>query len=203
MAKLTIDGKEFEFEGKPMILQVALENDVEIPHYCYHPGLSIVASCRICLAEVAQPNPRNDNKVEFIPKLMPTCQTMAMDGMEVHTQSPKSIANQKAVMEYLRPQVAMVPAWHNPHQSDLHRALLLRTARLLKEDLSSADEALRPLGSRMSSTIRTTSSGGGLVNFDTVIATAKFNSIPIVPIPSGLMPRNHDSAPAVGLMNLK
>ena len=101
MAKLTIDGKEFEFEGKPMILQVALENDVEIPHYCYHPGLSIVASCRICLAEVAQPNPRNDNKVEFIPKLMPTCQTMAMDGMEVHTQSPKSIANQKAVMEYL------------------------------------------------------------------------------------------------------
>ena len=101
MAKLTIDGKEFEFEGKPMILQVALENDVEIPHYCYHPGLSIVASCRICLAEVAQPNPRNNNKVELIPKLMPTCQTMAMDGMEVHTQSPKSIANQKAVMEYL------------------------------------------------------------------------------------------------------
>lgn len=101
MAKLTIDGKELEFEGKPMILQVALENDVEIPHYCYHPGLSIVASCRICLAEVAQPNPRKDNKVELIPKLMPTCQTMAIDGMEIHTQSPKAIANQKAVMEYL------------------------------------------------------------------------------------------------------
>ncbi len=101
MAKITIDGRELAFEGKPMILQVALENDVEIPHYCYHPGLSIVASCRICLAEVAQPNPRNDGKVELIPKLLPTCQTMAVDGMQVYTKSPKAAANQKAVMEYL------------------------------------------------------------------------------------------------------
>jgi len=101
MAKITIDGREIEFEGKPMILQLALEHGLAIPHYCYHPGLSIVASCRICLAEVGQPNPRNDNKVELIPKLLPTCQTVAADGMVVHTQSPKSIANQKAVMEYL------------------------------------------------------------------------------------------------------
>lgn len=101
MPTLTIDGKPCEFDGKKTILQVALENDVPIPHYCYHPGLSIVASCRICLAEVAQPNPRNDNKLELIPKLMPTCQTMAADHMEVYVNSPKSIANQKAVMEYL------------------------------------------------------------------------------------------------------
>ncbi len=101
MPKITIDGREVEFEGKPMILQVALEHGLAIPHYCYHPGLSIVASCRICLAEVAQPNPRNDNKLELLPKLVPTCQTAAADGMVVHTKSPKSIANQKAVMEYL------------------------------------------------------------------------------------------------------
>ncbi|MCC7205164.1 MAG: hypothetical protein IT441_08800, partial [Phycisphaeraceae bacterium] len=42
-----------------------------------------------------------DNKLELIPKLMPTCQTPAADGMVVYTKSPKSIANQKAVMEYL------------------------------------------------------------------------------------------------------
>lgn len=101
MPTIKIDGKTCEFDGKKTILQVALENDIPIPHYCYHPGLSIVASCRICLAEVAQPNPRNDNKVELIPKLMPTCQTMAGDAMEVYVNSPKSIANQKAVMEYL------------------------------------------------------------------------------------------------------
>jgi len=101
MAKITIDGKECHFEGKKMIIQVANENGVEIPQYCYHPGMSIVASCRICLAEVASPNPRNDNKLELIPKLVPTCQTPAADGMVVTTNSPKSIANQKAVMEYL------------------------------------------------------------------------------------------------------
>ncbi len=101
MPTITIDGKECEFEGKKMILQVALENGYEIPHYCYHPGLSIVASCRICLAEVEAPNPRDEGKLALIPKLVPTCQTPAADGMIVHTQSPKSIANQKAVMEYL------------------------------------------------------------------------------------------------------
>jgi NADH-quinone oxidoreductase subunit G len=88
-------------EHSALILQVALDNGIEIPHYCYHPGLSVVASCRICLAEVAQPNPRNDNKLELVPKLVPTCQTPAADGMEVTLSSPKSVANQKAVMEYL------------------------------------------------------------------------------------------------------
>ena len=102
MPTLTIDGRPCHWEGKKSILQVALDNHVEIPHYCYHPGMSVVASCRICLAEVGSPNPRNDNKVELIPKLVPTCQTPAADGMEVHLKdSPKTIANQKAVMEYL------------------------------------------------------------------------------------------------------
>lgn len=111
MPKLTIDGKEVQFEPAPkgerpkMVLQAALDAGLELPCYCYHPGLSIVASCRICLAEIAQPNPKNKNKPELIPfgapKLHPTCQTPAADGMVVYTSSPKSIANQKAVMEYL------------------------------------------------------------------------------------------------------
>jgi len=101
MPQITIDGKPCAYEGKKTILQVALDNGVEIPHYCYHPGMSVVASCRICLAEVAQPNPRNDNKVELIPKLMPTCQTPAVDGSQVHMTSPKALANQKTVMELL------------------------------------------------------------------------------------------------------
>ncbi len=101
MPQITINGRELEFEKGQMILQVALDNDIEIPHYCYHPSLSIVANCRICLAEVWAPNPRNDNKLEPIPKLLPTCQTPAGEGQIVYTDSPKSIANQKAVMEYL------------------------------------------------------------------------------------------------------
>ncbi len=100
MGKITINGKSCEFEGAPSILQVALANDIEIPHYCYHEGLSVVASCRICLAEVWAPNPRS-GKIEAIPRLMPTCQTPCGDGQIVRTDSPKSVANQKAVMEYL------------------------------------------------------------------------------------------------------
>ncbi len=101
MPTATINGRPCEFEGRPTILQVALDNDIAIPHYCYHPGLSVVASCRICLAEVAAPDPRQDNKVSMMPKLMPACQTIISEGMEVDTNSPKSVANQKAVMEYL------------------------------------------------------------------------------------------------------
>ncbi|MCH7544997.1 MAG: (2Fe-2S)-binding protein [Planctomycetes bacterium] len=101
MPTITINGREIEFEKGKVILQVALDNGIEIPHYCYHDGLSIVANCRICLAEVWAPNPRNDDKLEPIPKLLPTCQTPAGDGQVVYTNSPKSILNQKAVMEYL------------------------------------------------------------------------------------------------------
>ena len=101
MPTITIDGRPCDYEGNKNILQVALDSGIEIPHYCYHEGLSVAASCRICLAEVSAPNPRNDNKPELIPKLVPTCQTPAADGMEVFTQSPKAVANQKAVMEYL------------------------------------------------------------------------------------------------------
>ena len=61
-----------------------------MPQYCYHPGLSIPASCRICLVEV-----------EGIPKLVPSCQTPMRDGMVVYSKSSKAIANQKQVMEYL------------------------------------------------------------------------------------------------------
>jgi len=101
MPTITINGEICEFQKGQMILQVALENGIEIPHYCYHPSLSIVASCRICLVEVWAPNPRNDNKLEPIPKLLPACQTPAGDGQKVFSDSPKAIANQKAVMEYL------------------------------------------------------------------------------------------------------
>ncbi|MHC4413878.1 MAG: NADH-quinone oxidoreductase subunit G [Planctomycetota bacterium] len=101
MPTITINGQVCPFEPGQLILQIALENNIAIPHYCYHPGLSVVANCRICLAEVWAPNPRHDNRLEPIPKLLPACQTPAGDGQVVHTDSPKAIANQRAVMEYL------------------------------------------------------------------------------------------------------
>lgn len=103
MPSITINGSECTFEPGQTILQVANSNDIEIPYYCYHDALSIPAQCRICLAEIWAPNPRNDGKLEpFMGgKLLPTCSTPASDGMVVRSDSPKAVANQKAVMEFL------------------------------------------------------------------------------------------------------
>src|SRR6266513_197922 len=90
MPKITVDGKLVECKEKQMVLQACLDAGCALPHYCYHPGLSIPASCRICLVEV-----------EGLPKLVPSCQTPIRDGMVVYTQSTKAVANQKQVMEYL------------------------------------------------------------------------------------------------------
>jgi NADH-quinone oxidoreductase subunit G len=90
MPKITVDGKTIDCKDRQMILQACQDHGVELPSYCYHPGLSIPASCRICLVEV-----------EGIPKLVPSCQTQIRDGMVVHSLSTKAIANQKQVMEYL------------------------------------------------------------------------------------------------------
>jgi NADH-quinone oxidoreductase subunit G len=90
MPRITVDGKVIEAKDRQMVLQACLDAGMELPHYCYHPGLSIPASCRICLVEV-----------EGIPKLVPSCQTPIRDGMVVHSRSPKAVANQKQVMEYL------------------------------------------------------------------------------------------------------
>ncbi|HET6252348.1 MAG TPA: 2Fe-2S iron-sulfur cluster-binding protein [Tepidisphaeraceae bacterium] len=90
MPKITVDGKTIDAKDKQMILQACNDSGIPVPQYCYHPGMSIPASCRICLVEV-----------EGVPKLVPSCQTPIRDGMVVHTKSTKAIANQKQVMEYL------------------------------------------------------------------------------------------------------
>ena len=100
MPQITINGKPMEFQKGQTILQVALANEEEIPHYCYHDALSIPANCRICLAEIWQPNPKT-GKLESTGRLSPTCHTHAAEGMVVYTDSDKAKANQKAVMEYL------------------------------------------------------------------------------------------------------
>lgn len=102
MPTITINGKKCEFTPGQTILQVANANGVNIPQYCYHDGLSIVASCRICLGEIWSPDAKSGQlTAQMGGKLQPTCQTPATDGAVVYTDSPKSVANQKAVMEYL------------------------------------------------------------------------------------------------------
>lgn len=88
--KITIDGKEVVTTKGKTVIQAAAEAGVAIPHYCYHPKLSIAGNCRMCLVEI-----------EKMPKLQIACNTPVADGMGVLTQSPKVLAARKAVLEFL------------------------------------------------------------------------------------------------------
>lgn len=99
MPRITVDGKPIDCRDHIPVLQAALEAGWDVPHYCYHPGLSVVASCRLCLMEMKMPDPKTKELV-WSNKLMPSCQTPAKDGMEVRFDSPLVRASQKHVMEY-------------------------------------------------------------------------------------------------------
>lgn len=99
MAKIIIDGKTVECRDNVPVLQAALEAGWDVPHYCYHPGLAVVASCRLCLMEMKMPNPKT-KEMDWVPKLFPSCQTPVKDGMEVRFASDKVKENQQECMEY-------------------------------------------------------------------------------------------------------
>ncbi|QDT52918.1 NADH-quinone oxidoreductase chain 3 [Caulifigura coniformis] len=80
-------------------IEAAQRAGFEIPHYCYHPSLSVVASCRMCLVEVGDKKP--DGTVAMQPKLVPGCQTPVKDGTVVISNSKKVADAQKATLEYL------------------------------------------------------------------------------------------------------
>ncbi len=89
MPKVIIDGEEIEVGAGTTILQAALKRGREIPHYCYHDGLSISGNCRMCLVEV-----------EKAPKLVIGCYTPVAEGMVVHTASEKVKQARSAMMEF-------------------------------------------------------------------------------------------------------
>ncbi|HVF18159.1 MAG TPA: NADH-quinone oxidoreductase subunit NuoG, partial [Steroidobacteraceae bacterium] len=76
--------------GRGEVIQVTDAHDVYVPRFCYHEKLAVAANCRMCLVEV-----------EKAPKPLPACATPVAEGMKVFTKSPKAIAAQRAVMEFL------------------------------------------------------------------------------------------------------
>ena len=89
MPTLKIDGVEITVPANTTILEAAKTVAIEIPHYCYHPGLSVVGQCRMCQVEV-----------EKMPKLAIACNTPVADGMVVATRSAKVEKAQRAVLEF-------------------------------------------------------------------------------------------------------
>ncbi|MGE3779185.1 MAG: 2Fe-2S iron-sulfur cluster-binding protein, partial [Pirellulaceae bacterium] len=81
-------------------IQAAARAGVKIPHYCWHAGLTVVASCRMCLVECGRKDPQT-GQVQMQPKLVPACQTPATDGTVFITDSEKVRAARAMVEEDL------------------------------------------------------------------------------------------------------
>jgi len=109
--KLTIDGKPVAAPKGMNLIEAAKLVGVEVPHYCYHPKLTIAGNCRMCMVDVGMPKMGADKKPEmgpdgkpiilFAPKLSIGCNTSVAEGMVVHTRSAKVIKAREGVMEFL------------------------------------------------------------------------------------------------------
>jgi NADH-quinone oxidoreductase subunit G len=103
--RIIIDGREVPFRKGETIIKAAYRAGIDIPHYCWHPGLSAPANCRMCLVEVGPPPGRapmmldvlkwdaekNDYVVHQKPKLQPACQMNCADGMEVKADTSEHV----------------------------------------------------------------------------------------------------------------
>ena len=90
MPKITINGKEIEFEKGMTVLQACELADVEIPRFCYHEKLSIAGNCRMCLVEM-----------ENSTKPIASCAMPASEGMNIKTNTTLVEKARKGVMEFL------------------------------------------------------------------------------------------------------
>jgi NADH-quinone oxidoreductase subunit G len=112
MSTFIIDGRTLNFEPGETIIQAALRQGIEIPHYCWHEGLSVAANCRMCLVEIKSDRPVklpilawnaaseryvSDTKV----KLVPACFTPVTEAMEVFTHTDNVLKSVAAVQEFL------------------------------------------------------------------------------------------------------
>ncbi len=86
---VSIDGHEVNVPIGTTLLEAAEVIGIRVPHYCYHPGLSAPAQCRLCLVEV-----------EGAPKLTPSCVTVALDGQIVFTESETAKGMREGVLEF-------------------------------------------------------------------------------------------------------
>jgi NADH-quinone oxidoreductase subunit G len=116
MPTFKLDGKEIPFEKGDSIIKAAARQGIEIPHYCWHPGLSAPANCRMCLVEIKPAaNQRammldildwdpsiNDYRPRQKPKLQPACQMTATEGQEVLSDTSKHVIEARSnVQEFL------------------------------------------------------------------------------------------------------
>lgn len=109
---VNIDGIDVLVPKGTNIIEVAAQLNIEIPHYCYHPKLSVPGNCRMCLVEMGmamkdrttgQPILEADGtqKIGWVPRPAIACGTQASPGLYIKTKSDLVKSCQEGVMEFL------------------------------------------------------------------------------------------------------
>ncbi|MGB9078902.1 MAG: NADH-quinone oxidoreductase subunit NuoG [Terracidiphilus sp.] len=86
----TVDGKKLMAPGGTLLIEACRKAGIEIPAFCYYPGLSLQAACRMCLV-----------RQEKVPKLQTACTTTVAEGQVFVTESPEIAQARKATIELL------------------------------------------------------------------------------------------------------
>lgn len=94
MTKINVNGRDIEVDPKQPLIRACHDHGVDVPMYCYHPGLTPVGSCRICQVEVAAA-PGQPARV------VAACRTPVSEGMVVSTDTPKAHETRRECLEFL------------------------------------------------------------------------------------------------------
>jgi NADH-quinone oxidoreductase subunit G len=90
LVNLKINDRDLQVPAGTLVIEAAKQIATEVPSFCYYPGLSLQAACRMCLVEV-----------EKMPKLQTACTLVATDGMVVRTDTAQIKQARKGVLEFL------------------------------------------------------------------------------------------------------
>lgn len=112
MPTFKLDGQEIPYQPGDTIIRAAWREGIDIPHYCWHPGLSVAANCRMCLVHVTSGRQMmmpvlkwDEKKKAYVddvkPKLQPACQAEPMPDMEVSTKNEHVKKAHASVQEFL------------------------------------------------------------------------------------------------------
>jgi NADH-quinone oxidoreductase subunit G len=113
LVTVNIDGKEIAVPKGTNVIEAARLVGVDVPHYCYHPKLTVVGNCRMCLVEMGMPavdpatkapimDPATGKqKVNWMPRPQIGCGTNAIPGLHIRTNTPLVKDCREGVMEFL------------------------------------------------------------------------------------------------------
>ena len=88
--KFSVDGNQLTAPAGTLLIDACKSAGIEIPAFCYYPGLSLQAACRMCVV-----------RIEKMPKLQTACTTPVVEGMVVQTETPEIAQARKATLQML------------------------------------------------------------------------------------------------------